>query len=158
MPRPIVWTMLLALLGLWACGAGGNSPTDLPPVPPASMFVEHLGPFCDASAQDRFSAGYYGTNPLDTLIYLYIVCHKVDTVYRTHFPAAWLTENDTTSDGVARVQAQMHALVQGKLAPSPDSTILAAAGGQQVFGMEIPGHFKRQLYFSAQNHRVVVVE
>ncbi len=152
---------LLALLFLGACGLSRPQGEDLDPVMPASMFVEYEVSFCDAQGKDKFAVGYYGTDPLDTLIHLYIVCHQKDTIYRAAYPGEWFLENPdvgTDSAKVARIHAQMRALAEGKLMPPRDSFDLAAAGAQPTFGIDLPGHLMSVLYYSPADHKVHALE
>ena len=162
MKRAMPHFLLLALLLFCAaCGINSSRPGDLKPVLPASMFVEHEGSFCDRSGHDKFAVGYYGTQPLDTLIYLYIVCHQKDTVYRAEYPAAWFLENATAGNDsaqVAQVHATMRALAEGKLMPPRDSFDLTAAGDQPLFGIDLHGHLQSVLYFSAADRHVHVLD
>ncbi len=162
MKRILPHFLLLALLLCFAaCGINSSRPEDLKPVLPASMFVEHEGSFCDHSSHDKFAVGYYGTHPLDTLVYLYIVCHQKDTIYRAEYPADWFLENAATGNDsaqVAQVHAKMRALAEGKLMPPRDSFDLTAAGEQPLFGIDLPGHLQTVLYYSAADHHVHTLE
>jgi hypothetical protein len=154
-------TALLMMLLLPACGLQKGPPEGLHPVAPASMFVEHEGNFCDGTSQDKFAVGYYGSDPLDTLIYLYIVCHQKDTIYRATYPALWFLEDavgeaNAVSDSVqvAELQAKMRALAEGKLLPPLDSIDVTPAGKQHLFGVDLGSHVQEVLYYSMADHKV----
>lgn len=148
---------LFLILLLNACGINTPQEEGLHPVPPASMFVEQAGDFCSHAGGDKFAVGYYGSSPLDTLVYLYIVCHEKDTVYRASYPGEWFVDDTTaTSDTakVAQVHTKMRALAAGKLMPPQDSFDIAAAAGQPLFGVHLPGHVQSIVYFSAADKKV----
>jgi hypothetical protein len=148
--------VLLMMLLLPACGLQKGQPDDLRPVAPASMFVEHEGSFCDGSSRDKFAVGYYGPDPLDTLIYLYIVCHDKDTVYRASYPAEWFLDATAADDSakVSQVQQKMRALAEGKLMPPLDSLDVTAAGKQALFGIDLGAHLQTVVYYSPADHKV----
>lgn len=160
-PQHLLLVALLAVLTFTRCGLKTPQTDEMNPVLPASMFVEHDGSFCDGSAKDKFAVGYFGTDPLDTLVYLYIVCHQKDTVYRAQFPGEWFLESDDTSSDsaqVAHVQSKMRALAEGRLMPPKDSFDVAAAGKQPLFGIDLHGHLQSILYFSPDDHKVHALE
>jgi hypothetical protein len=157
LPLHSLFAALLATCLLQACGISTPQGEDLHPVLPASMFVEHEGNFCGHAGGDKFSVGYYGSNPLDTLVYLYIVCHEKDTVYRASYPGEWLLENPTqASDSaqIAAVHAKMRDMAAGKLMPPQDSFDIAAAAGQPMFGVNLPGHVQSIVYYSPTDKKV----
>jgi hypothetical protein len=157
MPHYISLAALLVTMCCYGCGLTSPDKETLAPVMPASMFVEHEGHFCDGSGKDKFTVGYFGTDPLDTLVYLYIVCHQKDTVYEAAYPGKWFLENanaGTDSANVARVHSKMRALAEGKLMPPLDSFEVAVAGSQPLFGIDLPGHLQSVLYYSQADHKV----
>ncbi len=157
LPHYILLVALLATVYLSGCGLPSPATEILNPVKPASMFVEYEGHFCDASGKDKFAVGYFGTDPLDTLVYIYIVCHQKDTVYEAAYPGKWFLENadaGTDSANVAHVHSKMRALAEGKLMPPLDSFEVAIAGSQPLFGIDLPGHLQSVLYYSQADHKV----
>lgn len=157
---PKSWSLAALVVGLMlsACGGGVTiDPGSLKPVPPASMFVEHLAPFCGHDMPDKFTAGYFGSNPLDTTIYFYIVCHKGDTVYRDQWPGAMMASHDDTRPDSLRIlslQEALHTLVEGKLVPPLDSLDLSPAGKQPVFGYMLGEEPEKYIYYSLEDHSV----
>ncbi|HEX2899149.1 MAG TPA: hypothetical protein VHS96_05440 [Bacteroidia bacterium] len=153
--------LLFALIGSFvfaACGSNGTATENLKPVLPASMFVEHLAPFCGGDLPDKFTAGYFGDSPLDTIVYFYIVCHKGDTVYSDEWDGEWLLPEGkkvSDKDAVASVHAAMHEIVEGKRAPNPDSVNAEKAGSQPVFGYVIGYKRSALLYYSQEEHRAL---
>lgn len=151
----------LSMLTLTSCGGSTVTTEELRPVQPASMFVEHDGSFCDDSGKDKFSVGYYGLDPLDTLMYLYIICHQKDTVYRAVYPGDWFLGNGVAADSAAQITAvhnQMHALVEGKLMPPADSLYMEEAFGRPMLGIYLPGHVMKAVYYSQLEKTAIVIE
>jgi hypothetical protein len=161
MVRKILACLCLLPLGisllLTACTNSEVDTAGLKPVQPASMFVEHMAPFCGTQFPDKFTAGYYGSNPLDTTIYFYIVCHQGDTVYRDQWPGAWMKNPNATdpdSIQIARVHDSLHQLVEGRLSQPKDSLNLEPAGKQPIFGYSIGDNHAAFLYYSAADRQV----
>jgi hypothetical protein len=161
MVRKILACLCLLSLGisllLTACTNSEVDSADRKPVPPASMFVEHLAPFCGTQFQDKFTAGYYGSNPLDTTIHFYIVCHQGDTVYRDQWSGASMMKPDRAipdSVQIARLHDSLHQLVEGRLSQPKDSLNLEPAGNQPVFGYAIGDQRAAFLYYSATDRQV----
>jgi hypothetical protein len=120
------------------------------------MFIEQEQAFCGHAGTDRFSLGYYGSNPIDTTMYFYIICKKGDTIFRDEWPGKWfLTEENSLADSakIAEIHRKMHLLIEGKL-PVSDSVIPTPTGGPIVFSYNVQGHFGRNIYYSAAEHRV----
>lgn len=156
-PRWACW-FATWLLGLVLAGCGGSSVDIEPnPVPPASMFVEHQSPFCKPGHQDIFSAGYYGSHPLDTAVHFYIVCGQGDTVFHDQWPSDWMVQDSTAQDSVqlSQLHQALRALVQGDLAANPDSLDRSAAGSQPIFSYRLGGHRDTTIYYSPERHRVM---
>lgn len=152
--------LVLGCLLLAACGGNTIDTSGLKPVPPASMFVEHLAPFCREDTPDKFTAGYFGSSPLDTTIYFYIICHRGDTVFRDQWPGKWLLSPHSQGDAatqVAQAHQTLHELVEGKLAPPKDSAATAVASRQPVFGYRLQGHRDTLVYFSQEAGRVAAL-
>ncbi len=155
---PKFWSLFAGTLCLTlaACGGAAVDPSALKPVPPASMFVEHNAPFCGGELADKFTAGYFGESPLDTLIYFYIVCHKGDTIYKDEWEGEWLLpegKNASDKDAIAAVHNAMHEIVEGKRAPQPDSVDMERAHSQPTFGYTIRDNRSTLLYYSQEEHR-----
>lgn len=121
------------------------------------MFVEHQAPFCEPGHQDIFSAGYYGSHPLDTAVYFYIVCSKGDTVFRDQWPSDWLVQDSAAHDSiqVSQLHQALRELVEGKLDAHRDSLDHSAAGSQPVFSYHLGGHRDTIIYYSPERHRVM---
>ncbi|MEY3442009.1 MAG: hypothetical protein RLZZ519_290 [Bacteroidota bacterium] len=155
---PKFWSLFAGIfcLTLAACGGSAVDSDALKPVPPASMFVEHLAPFCGAELPDKFTAGYFGESPLDTLVYFYIVCHKGDTIYSDEWEGEWLLpegKSASDKDAIQSVHAAMHEIVEGKTAPQPDSVSMERANSQPTFGYTIRDNRSTLLYYSQEEHR-----
>lgn len=123
------------------------------------MFVEHESPFCEPGHQDIFSAGYYGSHPLDTAVYFYIVCGKGDTVFRDQWPSTWLLQDSAAHDSVrvSQLHQALRLLVEGKLASIPDSLNHSAAGSQPIFGYHLGQHHDTIIYYSPERHSVMAL-
>lgn len=152
--------LLFALSVVGFVTACGNAPQQesFKPVPPASMFVEHMAAFCAPTEQDKFTAGYYGDNPLHTMIYFYIICHEKDTTYHAEWEGnAFLAEDEGTADTsrINHIHHALHDLVEGKLAPPRDSVDLKPAGNQPIFGYSLANGKKALLYYASDKKRVV---
>jgi hypothetical protein len=157
MPITALLLFLSLSLLLVACRNSSVETEGLKPVPPSSMFVEHLTPFCGTSAPDKFTAGYYGSSPLDTTIYFYIVCHKGDTVYRDQWPGASMLPADTQGNDsikIAHVHDALHQLVEGKLAPTDDSLAASVPETQRRFRYAIGTQPAVLVYYTAQGLQV----
>lgn len=155
---PKFWPLFAGILCLTlaACGGAAVDPGSLKPVPPSSVFFEHNAPFCGADLPDKFTAGYFGESPLDTLIYFYIVCHKGDTIYRDEWDGEWLLpegKNAADNDAIAAVHNAMHEIVEGKRAPKPDSVDMERVNSQPVFGYTIRDNRSTLLYYSQEDHQ-----
>lgn len=156
---PRLLGLIFILLIAQACGTGQALP-EKDPVPPSSMFVEAIAPFCDNNAADKFTLGYFGAKPLDTTLYFYIVCHQNDTVYRDHWPAKWMLDSEKLGNdslAIAELHQNMHRLVEGKMGFQPDSSASTAPAGQKEFSFELKGHLQRRLYFSKDQHKAVEI-
>lgn len=120
------------------------------------MFVEQLSPFCTHDTSDKFTAGYFGTHPLDTTVYFYVVCHKGDTLYRDQWPSTWMLSDSLKPDStkITALHQALHALVEGKLDPRTDSLDTRPLDGQPLFGYRLPQHPAKFLYYALSDHKV----
>ncbi len=144
---------------LQACISGFKEP-EKDPVLPSSMFVEDSASFCDAATKDKFTLGYYGTQPLDTSMHFYIVCHKNDTIYSDQWPAKWMVEMNTTvsdSQKVQNLHQRMRDFVAGKMHFELDSNAVATPHGQPEFNFDLAGHLKKRLYYSKELNKTLEI-